>query len=235
VVSNTGSGTGKGNTKASTTELAWGLLLAAARHIAAEDAAMRKGGWQSTVGMTLAGRTLGLVGLGSLGSRMATIARAFEMEVVAWSQNLTPEKAAEAGVRYVPKDELFRVSDAVSIHLVLSDRTRGLVGAHEIGLMQPHALLINTSRGPIVDEAALVAALEARRIGGAGLDVYDREPLPADHPLRRAPRTVLTPHLGFVTRESYEVFYRDTVEDVAAWLAGAPIRVMNPAVLERNN
>ena len=175
----------------------------------------------------LEGRTLGLVGLGRLGSRMARIAQAFEMRTIAWSQNLTPERAAEAGAEAVAREDLFRRADIVSIHLVLSDRSRGLVGADELALMQPTAYLVNTSRGPIVDEAALLDALHAGRIAGAGIDVYDIEPLPPQHPLRFAPNTVLTPHLGYVTTGTYEVFYREAVEDIAAWRDGAPIRLLN--------
>jgi len=229
VVSHTGYGS-----QQSTVELAWSLILASARHLPAETQAMRQGQWQTTVGRVIDGKVLGLLGLGKLGSRMAAIGRAFGMEVQAWSQNLTPERAQAAGARLVDKETLFQTSDWVSIHLVLSERSRGLVGAANLARMKPDAWLINTSRGPIVDEAALLAALEAGRIGGAGLDVYDEEPLPADHPLRRAPRTILTPHLGFVTEDTYRVFYRDTVEDIAAWLADAPIRVMNPAALGRH-
>jgi phosphoglycerate dehydrogenase-like enzyme len=217
---------GTGSLGPPTAELAWGLILAITRQIPAEDARMRAGGWQHTIGPELAGRTLGLVGLGRLGSRMARIARAFEMETIAWSQNLTAERAAEAGVEAVAKDELFRRADVVSIHLVLSDRTRGLVGAPELALMQPGAYLVNTSRGPIVDEAALLDALHAGRIAGAGIDVYDTEPLPPQHPLRFAPNTVLTPHIGYVTTGTYDVFYREAVEDIAAWRAGAPVRVL---------
>jgi len=224
--------TGYGSSQA-TAELTWALILAAARHLPTETAAMRAGAWQTTVGRVVDGSVLGLLGLGKLGSKVAAIGKAFGMEVQAWSQNLTEEKAAAAGVRLVDKPTLFRTSDWISIHLILSDRSRGLVGASDLALMKPDAWLVNTSRGPIVDEAALLTVLEAGTIGGAALDVYDREPLPADHPLRRAPRTVLTPHLGFVTQDSYRVFYRDTVADVLAWLDGAPIRVMNPAVLER--
>ncbi len=225
--------TGGGGTEYATIELAWALVLASVRHLAQEDAGMRKGGWQSTIGTTLHGKVLGLLGAGRLGSRMGAIGRAFGMETIAWSENLTDEKAAAAGVRRVERNELFKSADVLSIHLVLSDRTRGLVGAAELGLMKPTAYLINTSRGPIVEEAALIAALKDRRIAGAGLDVYDKEPLPADHPLRGLPNTVLSPHLGFVARESYAVFYGDTVEDVLAWLAGSPVRVLNPAVLEK--
>jgi phosphoglycerate dehydrogenase-like enzyme len=223
--------TGYGSSQA-TAELTWALILAAARHLPTETTAMRTGAWQTTVGRVVDGSVLGLVGLGKLGGKVAAIGKAFGMEVQAWSQNLTEEKAAAAGVRLVDKATLFRTSDWISIHLILSDRSRGLVGASDLALMKPDAWLVNTSRGPIVDEAALLAALEAGTIGGAALDVYGHEPLPADHPLRRAPRTVLTPHLGFVTQDSYRVFYRDTVADVLAWLDGAPIRVMNPAVLK---
>jgi phosphoglycerate dehydrogenase-like enzyme len=218
---------GTGSLGPPTAELAWALILALTRHVPAEDAAMRAGGWQHTIGPELAGHRLGIVGLGRLGARMAAIARAFEMEVVAWSQNLTAERAAEAGAARVDKDELFATADVVTIHLVLSDRTRGLVGTSELALMRPTAYLVNTSRGPIVDEAALLDALHAGRIAGAALDVYDTEPLPGDHPLRRAPNTVLTPHIGYVTTGTYEVFYRDAVEDVERWLAGDPVRVLN--------
>jgi phosphoglycerate dehydrogenase-like enzyme len=228
VVSSTGYGS-----QQSTVELAWSLILASARHIPTETAAMRAGAWQTTVGRVVDGQVLGLLGLGRLGSKVAAIGKAFGMDVQAWSQNLTAEKAEAAGVRLVDKQTLFRTSDWISIHLVLSDRSRGLVGAPELALMKPDAWLVNTSRGPIIDEAALLSVLNAGTIGGAALDVYDQEPLPADHPLRRAPRTVLTPHLGFVTEDTYRVFYRDTVEDIAAWLAGTPIRVMNPAALDR--
>ena len=215
-----------GGTEHSTTELAWGLVLACARRIAREDRVMHEGGWQSTIGTMLHGKTLGLLGLGRLGGRMAALGQAFGMEVIAWSENLTPSRAAEAGAERVEKEELFRRSDVVSIHLVLGERTRGLVGAGEIGLMKPSAFLVNTSRGPIVDETALVEALRTGRIAGAGLDVYDREPLPPDHPLRHLDNTVLTPHLGYVTEETYRVFFADMVEDIAAYLDGRPIRVL---------
>jgi phosphoglycerate dehydrogenase-like enzyme len=210
-----------------TAELAWGLILALARRIPAEDARIRAGGWQATVGTELAGRTLGIVGLGRLGSAVARIGAAFGMGLVAWSENLTAERAAQCGAEAVSKDELLRTADVVTIHLVLSGRTRGLIGAQELELMKPTALLVNTSRGPIVDEEALVAALVAGTIAGAALDVYQREPLPSDHPLRTAPNTVLTPHLGYVTAENYRTFYEQTVEDLEAFLAGAPIRVLS--------
>jgi phosphoglycerate dehydrogenase-like enzyme len=206
-------------------ELTWALILATARHVPQEDASVRAGGWQETVGTDLAGGVLGVVGLGRLGERVAKVGQAFGMDVVAWSQNLTYERAAEVGVRKVEKEELLRTADVVTVHLVLSDRTRGLIGRDELALMKAGAMLVNTSRGPIVDEAALVEALHDGRIT-AGLDVFDTEPLPADHPLRTAPRTVLAPHLGYVTEQTYEVFYRHAVEDVAAFLAGAPLRVI---------
>ncbi|HWK46346.1 MAG TPA: D-2-hydroxyacid dehydrogenase family protein [Stellaceae bacterium] len=225
--------TGGGPSQHATPELAWGLILSAARHLAAEDRNIRAGGWQSTLGLTLHGRTLGVLGLGKLGSRVAEIGRAFGMNVIAWSPNLTVERAAAGGARRVDKDELFAESDVLSIHMVLSDRSRGLVGARELGLMRPDAILVNTSRGPIIDEAALIETLRADRIGCAALDVYDREPLSVDHPLRGLSNTVLSPHLGYVTRETYRVFFTDTVEAVRGFLAGAPVRVMNPEVLKR--
>ncbi|TYP90756.1 D-2-hydroxyacid dehydrogenase family protein [Blastococcus xanthinilyticus] len=217
-------GTGSGAT--ATVELTWGLILAAVRHIPREDAAMRAGAWQQTIGGDLAGARLGVVGLGRLGSRVATIGQAFGMDVVAWSQNLTDERAAEVGVRRVEKQELLATADVVTIHLLLSKRTRGLIGADDLALMKHNAVLVNTSRGPIVDEAALIEVLRRGAIAGAGLDVYDAEPLPRDHPLRELRRAVLTPHLGYVTRGTYEVFYGEAVEDVAAWMAGTPIRVL---------
>lgn len=214
-----------------TPELAWGLMIATVRHIAAEDRALRQGGWQSRVGLILAGRTLGLLGLGRIGKRMAQYAQVFGMEVIAWSQNLTTEAAADVGVRRVEKDELFAQADILSIHLQLSSRSRGLVTARELGLMRPDAYLINTSRGPIVNEAALIAALRERRIAGAGLDVFDVEPLPRDHPFRAMDQVTLTPHLGYNTRETLRAFWGDMPEAIAAFAAGAPIRVANPDVL----
>jgi phosphoglycerate dehydrogenase-like enzyme len=216
-----------------TPELAWGLMIATVRNLADEHRNMRDGGWQSSAGMTLSGKTLGLLGLGRVGSRMAEYARVFDMDVIAWSQNLTEESAADVGARRVDKAALFECSDVVSIHLVLSERTRGLVGEAELALMKPSAYLINTSRGPIVDEASLVAALEAGRIAGAGLDVYDIEPLPKDHRLRLLSNVTLSPHLGYVTREMLGAFYSDTVESVVAWLDGAPIRIVNHEVMRR--
>ena len=207
-------------------ELTWALILATLRHIPQEDASMRAGGWQQTIGGDLAGGTLGVVGLGRIGSRVARIGAAFGMDVVAWSQNLTDERAAEAGARRVDKDELFATADVVTVHLLWSKRTRGLIGADDLGRMKPTAVFVNTSRGPIVTEAALVDVLREGRIAGAGIDVYDQEPLPREHPLRELRRAVLTPHLGYVTRGTYEVFYRDAVEDVAAFLTGEPVRVL---------
>ena len=209
-----------------TAELSWGLILALTRKIPAEDADMRRGGWQTTIGTDLAGATLGLIGLGRLGQRMVAVAKAFGMDVIAWSTNLDPEEARAAGAEPVSKDELFERSDFVSIHYKLSDRSRGLIGAADLALMKQSAFLVNTSRGPIVDTDALLEALEAGTIAGAGLDVYDTEPLPADHPLRSAPRTIITPHLGYVTEDTYTVFFDDAVEDVLAYLAGDPIRVL---------
>ncbi len=215
-----------------TPELTWGLMIATVRHIAHESRRMAAGGWQSTTGLVLAGRTLGLLGLGRIGKRMAQYAMAFDMPVIAWSQNLTAEAAEAVGVRYVSKDELFAQADVLSIHVVLSDRTRGLVGARELGLMKPEAYLINTSRGPIVDEAALIAALQEGRIAGAGIDVFDAEPPAADHPFRSMPNVTVTPHLGYVTRETLRAFYSGTIDNVADWLGGKLGRVANPDVLK---
>jgi phosphoglycerate dehydrogenase-like enzyme len=214
-----------------TPELAWGLMIATVRHIADEDRALRQGGWQSSVGLILAGRTLGLLGLGRIGKRMAQYAQVFGMDTIAWSQNLTPEAASAVGVRRVEKDELFAQADIVSVHLQLSARSRGLVTVRELSLMKPEAYLINTSRGPIVDEAALIAALDERRIAGAGLDVFDIEPLPLDHPFRSMDQVTLTPHLGYNTRETLRAFWGDMPAAIAAFAAGAPIRVANPDVL----
>jgi phosphoglycerate dehydrogenase-like enzyme len=211
---------------ASTAELTWALILALLRHVPEEDRAIREGGWQTTIGTELNGRRLGVVGLGNLGTRVARIGLAFELEVVAWSQNLTPERCEEVGVGYVGKDELFETADVISIHLKLSDRTRGLIGAADLARMKS-AVLVNTSRGPIVEEAALVEALRSGAIGGVALDVYDVEPLPTEHPLRTLPNTVLTPHLGYVTSKAYEAFYGDAAEDIRAWRAGSPVRVID--------
>jgi phosphoglycerate dehydrogenase-like enzyme len=219
---------GTGGLPYPTAELTWALILALARRVPREDRGTREGGWQETLGTGLNGKTLGVLGLGTLGSRVARVGRAFEMNVVAWSQNLTAERAAAVGAALVDRDELLARADVVTIHLVLGDRTRGLIGARELGLMRETAHLVNTSRGPIVDEAALIQALQAGRIAGAGLDVYDEEPLPRDHPLRRLPNTVITPHLGYVTEETYRIFYGEAVDDVRAFLAGAPVRVLRP-------
>ena len=210
-----------------TAELTWALILSLVRRVPREDRATREGRWQETLGTGLNGKTLGVLGLGTLGSRVARVGRAFEMEVLAWSQNLTAERAAAAGATLVGRDELLERADVVTIHLVLSERTRGLVGARELGLMRREAYLVNTSRGPIVDEAALIQAVRAGAIAGAGLDVYDEEPLPPDHPLRRLPNTVITPHLGYVTEETYRIFYGQALEDVRAFLAGTPVRALS--------
>jgi phosphoglycerate dehydrogenase-like enzyme len=215
------------STKSSNTaELTWALILACRRHVVEEDRALRAGRWQTTIGVDLAGSTLGLLGLGRLGRQVANIGRAFDMRVIAWSQNLTPERAEEAGAKWVPRETLFTESDVLSIHLKLSPRTENLVGAAELAAMKPASILINTSRGPIVDQNALVAALTAGTIAGAGLDVYDVEPLPAGHPLRGAPNTVLLPHLGYVTEGGYRSMYSQIVEDIAAWREGRPKRVL---------
>ena len=211
-------------------ELTWALILALIRHIPREDAGVRAGEWGTTVGMSLENKVLGVLGLGRLGAKVARVGVAFEMSVIAWSQNLTAAKAAECGATLVAKDELFERSDILSVHVQLSARTRGLVGARELALMKPSAYLINTARGPIVDEAALVQALQARAIAGAGLDVFDQEPLPPDHPLTRLENTLLVPHIGYVTEDQYRVRYRDTVEDIMAYLRGQPLRVLNPEV-----
>ena len=220
---------GTASQTAAPAELTWALLLALARHVIPEHAALRSHGpWQSTMGADLAGRRLGLLGLGKIGSRVARVGLAFGMDVVAWSQNLTRERAEAEGVRLAPsKADLFETSDYVSVHLVLSGRTRGLVGRDDLRRMKPAAYLINTSRGPIVDEAALVEALSQRWIAGAGLDVFDVEPLPASSPFRSLPNVIATPHLGYVTEANYRVYYGEAAEDVAAFLDGAPIRVVN--------
>ncbi|HEY7295162.1 MAG TPA: D-2-hydroxyacid dehydrogenase family protein [Dehalococcoidia bacterium] len=222
---------GTGGGSRSTMELTWGLILALARSIPREDRSVRAGGWQETVGFGLDGKTLGIVGLGNIGGQVAEVARAFHMRLIAWSQNLTDERAAACGAQRVTKDELLRQADIVTIHLVLSPRTTGLLGERELALLRPSAYLVNTSRGPIVDERALIAALLKGAIAGAGLDVFDQEPLPPNHPLRSLPNVVLTPHLGYVTAETYRVFYGQTLENIEAFLAGAPQRVLNPEVL----
>ncbi|HVZ31001.1 MAG TPA: D-2-hydroxyacid dehydrogenase family protein [Polyangiaceae bacterium] len=209
-----------------TAELTWGLILALARRIPIEDHALRSGSWQTSLGVGLHGKTLGVLGLGRLGTQVARIGVAFGMEVLAWSPHLTLARAIAADASLVDRDELFRRADVLTVHLVLSDRTRGIVGPRELGLMKKSALFINTSRGPLVDENALLHALRARAIAGAGLDVFDHEPLPSDHPLLELPNTVLTPHLGYVTEDTYRVFYSHALSDVQAYLAGQPLRVL---------
>jgi len=201
-----------------TIELSWALILASARHLASEAASVRDGGWQTSIGANLRGKCLGVMGLGNIGKEVARIALAFGMTVIAWSQNLTREIASAAGATLVDKETLFRQADIVTIHLILSRRTSGLVGAAELALMKPTAWLVNTSRGPIVDEAALIEALQARRIAGAALDVFEIEPLPADHPFRRLDNVLATPHIGYVTEELYRTFYGDAAASIAAWL-----------------
>ena len=215
-----------------TAELTWGLILSLLRHIPKEDAAVRGGGWQQTLGEGLYGKTLGVVGLGRLGTAVARVGLAFQMKVIAWSQNLTAEKAQAAGVEYATKEQLFRDSDIVTIHYVLSDRSRDLIGADDIALMKPSAYLVNTSRGPIVNEPALIAALSGKEIAGAGLDVFEVEPLPADHPFRRLENTVITPHLGYVTEDAYRAMFSNAVENVQTWQAGDATRIINPAVFD---
>jgi phosphoglycerate dehydrogenase-like enzyme len=210
-----------------TAELTWGLILALFRQIPREDRAVREGHWQTTLGLGLKGKTLGLLGLGKLGGQVAQIGKAFGMKPIAWSQNLTTERAAEAGASLVSKEELFATADIVSVHLVLSPRTRGLVGAPELARMKPTAYLVNTSRGPIVDEGALIAALRDRRIAGAALDVFEPEPLPAGHPLLKLDNAVITPHLGYVTEENYRLLYGQAVEDIRAFLDGKVLRGIN--------
>ena len=215
---------GSGNPTAG---IAIGLMLELTRRIGYENARLKNGApWQTTIGIDLEGKTLGIVGLGRLGSKVARVAQAFGMTVLAWSQNLTPDKAREAGVTYASKEELFRSSDIISIHVLLSDRSRGLIGAKDLALMKPTAYLINTARAAIVDQAALLAALVERRIAGAGLDVFETEPLPVDHPLRKLDNAVLTPHLGYVSVQAYEVYFREMVDDIRAYLDGTPMRVL---------
>lgn len=209
-----------------TPEFTWGLIMALVRNIPDEVQSVRSGGWQVGMGVDLKGRTIGILGLGNIGATIARYARAFEMEIVAWSQNLTAEKAEAAGARLVGKDELLATADIVTIHLVLSGRTRGLIGARELGLMKPTAYLVNTSRGPIVDEGALAEALAARTIAGAAVDAFAHEPLPADHPFRSLPNILPTPHIGYVSADMYRIFFEQTVENIAAFLAGSPVRVI---------
>ncbi|HWU40181.1 MAG TPA: D-2-hydroxyacid dehydrogenase family protein [Candidatus Acidoferrum sp.] len=218
---------GTGSLGTPTSELAVGMMIALMRDIPGQFASMRQGGWQTRPGYDLAGKTLGLLGLGKLGGAMASVGSALNMKVIAWSQNLTEQRAAECRARRLEKDELFRQSDVLSIHLILSERTRGLVGARELGLMKPTAYLINTSRGPIVDEAALLKTLQEKRIAGAAIDVYGVEPLPADHPVRKLDNVLLTPHLGYVSAENFAKMYHDAAEDIVAFLDGKPVRLLN--------
>lgn len=210
-------------------EHAVALIMDLFKKISSENRSMHEGGWQANVSDGLNGKTLGIMGLGNLGTRVARFGLAMEMDVIAWSRNLAKDRCDEVGVRLVDFDALFKESDVLSVHLVLSDRTRGLVGARELGLMKPGAYLVNTARGPIVEEAALIDALTSGTIAGAGLDVFDEEPLPRDHPLRALDNAVLTGHTGFVIKEFYELVYGQAVENVAAWLKGAPVRVLNAA------
>jgi phosphoglycerate dehydrogenase-like enzyme len=210
-----------------TAAIAVGLMLELTRRIGFENSRMKAGeAWQVTVGQDVEGMTLGVLGLGKLGQRVAGVAKALGMKVIAWSQNLTPEKAKEAGADYVSKEDLFRNADVISIHVVLSDRTRGIIGSKELGLMKKTAYLVNTARGPIVDEKALIAALNSKSIAGAGLDVFDVEPLPLNHPFRKMDNVVLTPHLGYVSERNYRVLYTGVVEDIRAWLDGKPVRLL---------
>jgi phosphoglycerate dehydrogenase-like enzyme len=204
-----------------TIEMTWALILASARHVAAESASLCSGGWQRSIGNDLKGKTLGVLGLGNIGGEVARIGHAFGMRVIAWSENLTAEKAAAVGAEHVQKNELFRQSDVLTIHLILSRRSRRLVGAAELALMKSTAWLVNTSRGPIVDESALIAALREHRIAGAAVDVFDVEPLPVDHPYRSLDNMLATPHIGYVSQNLYRTFYGDTVKNIIAWLDGS--------------
>lgn len=207
-------------------ELTWALIMALGRNLLAEAASLRNGGWQVGLGRDLYGRTLGILGLGAIGQRIAGYGQAFGMRVIAWSENLTAERAAALGVEYVDKRSLFEQADVLSVHLVLGPRSKGLVDAQALGWMKPTAYLVNTARGPIVDEAALIAALQEGRLAGAALDVFDQEPLPADHPFRHLDNVLATPHVGYVSEANYRVFYGQMIEDIQAWAAGAPIRVI---------
>ncbi len=221
---------GTGSHPGPAAELTWALILSLAREIPREAEAVRRGGWQTTLGRSMHGTTLGIVGVGKIGTQMASVGRAFGMNVIGWSRSLTPERAASLGIgRCATLDALLRAADIVTVHLTLAPETRGLIGANELAAMKRDALLINTSRGPIIDERALLAALDQRRIAGAALDVYDREPLPPDHPLRTHPKVLATPHLGYVTRENYAAFYGDAVDDIRHWLAGTPVRLLSKA------
>jgi len=199
-------------------ELTWALLMSIAKHIPQENANLRSGGWQHMVGNDLKGKTLGILGLGNLGEKIARVAQVFDMNVIAWSQNLTPEKAAAAGVKYVDKETLFKESDYLTVLMVLSERSRGIVSAEDLDRMKPSAYIINTSRGPLIDEDALIKVLTENRIAGAALDVFDKEPLDAAHPFRTLTNVLATPHIGFVTQDTYKLFYTDTVEILLQWL-----------------
>lgn len=219
---------GTGSSPTAAAELAWALILAATRHIPKEVASFRQGGWQVSVGGDLHGKTIGLLGLGYTGAATARVAQAFGMRTIAWSQNMTQESAARHGALFVPREELFTSSDILSIHVRLSDRTRNLIGARELAMMPRHALLVNTARGPIVNEEALIEALRERRIAGAALDVFDQEPLPAAHPLRSLDNVIATSHIGYVTDESYRIYYGESVQNIRAWIEGSPVRVLTP-------
>ena len=210
-----------------TTGITFGLILELTRRIGYEHVRLKCGElWQSTLGPDIEGKTLGIIGLGKLGLRVAGVAKAFGMRVIAWSPNLTPEKCQEVGVEYATKDDLFRNADIITIHVQLGDRSRGLVTAKEFGVMKPTAYIINTARGPIIDEKALIAALDEHRIAGAGLDVFDIEPLPLDHPFRRMDNVVITPHLGYVSQQNYQHYFRDIVANIRAFIDGKPVRVI---------
>ena len=207
-------------------ELTWALIMAATRNLVAEANALRAGTWQQGLGGDLHGKTLAILGLGSIGKRVAQFGQVFGMRVIAWSENLTAERASEAGVTYVSKQQLFEQADILSVHLLLSDRTRGIVDSQALNWMQPTALLVNTARGPIVDETALIKALQKNRLAGAALDVFEQEPLPANHPFRTLENVLATPHVGYVSRQNYQMFFAQMIEDIQAWAAGAPVRVL---------
>ena len=207
-------------------ELTWALIMAATRNLLAEANALRAGQWQQGLGGDLHGKTLGILGLGSIGQKVAQFGQAFGMRVIAWSENLTPERAAAVAVTHVSKQQLFEQADVLSVHLVLSERSRGLVDAQALSWMKPHALLVNTARGPIVDESALIKALQKRQLGGAALDVFEQEPLPAHHPFRTLDNVLATPHVGYVSQQNYQLFFSQMIEDIQAWSAGAPIRLL---------
>jgi len=208
-------------------ELTWGFVMGLSRNLFNEYRSLKAGGWQISIGKELRGKTIGIVGLGNIGGMVAKYARAFDMNIISWSQNLTPEKAENHGAMMVTKEELFSSADFITLHLVLSNRTKGIIGSRELGLMKPAAYIINTSRGPLIEEAALIDVLKNRKIAGAALDVFDEEPLPPSHPFRSLDNLLATPHIGFVTDTAYKIFYEDTVEDIAAWLGGNPVRKMN--------